>query len=815
MKMLTDDIKFSLRLLKKAPLFSSICLVVVTLGLAVAICNYSLLYEFTKAPPYPDGERFFGVKVFSTTTGDQISTQYFNANAYHQIIDNVPEFEIAGGYDWVLGSLLIDGVAHRFNVIGITSSILSQTGVKPVLGRLITEQDLRGGTEPVAIISYSLWQNQFGGRNDVIGTSILIDGEFHTVVGVMPENYFFPFAQDVWRPITIPRNRAADESQSYSIVGKLNKGQSFDEATLSINRTISNLAIVAPQIFTEVEARVVPISSMKSQGAVGIRELLRALTVVVFLLASLNLSTLLFARARERTGELAVRNAVGASVWQLRKQVLLESGLLCLAGGFLALGLAEILLRSAQLVLNEMLQSLDVIIDLNLRIHAPALVYALIVMLLIWITSSAITVYRVTGKSLHNSFDKVSKTSTSRAANRTMRAVVGTEVILSCFLLIVCGLLTYSIVNAHRVDFGVDTKNRYFGEFSLSSAKYQDLKAQQIFFDRLKLELQNEAMVESISFTDASIGGWNWPGTYPYALPDRDLTRNGTHPEVLTGLIGENYFQSLNVELLEGRYFNQQDNENSQQVVIVDELLAANLWPNQSALGKQLQLNPDDNGPLLEIVGVNRHLIHGQPTGQSLTNPAIYRPLRQQATPTQRLYVMIHLRNQVSTSALSQSIRLVMAKTDSEVALGDLVALDEFLPMGLQTFNFIGQIVSWFTFVTLLLSAIGVYGIIARSVSLRVKEIGIRQALGSTKARITRIFLRQGFIYLVLGVSLGGSAAILLSNVLTVMFPDILDGLVMVSMMVLVTVGALVLSASYLPTREVVKAEPGESLRTE
>ena len=813
MKNLKTDFLFSIRLLAKTPIFSIVCLVVVALGLAVAVCNYAFFYEFTKAPPFPGGKSFFGVKVFDDTHGGEISPNHFNGYAFNRIKDRTSSFDDIGVFNWLSVNIANDDKVARVDLVDIQPSMMRLTTMQPQLGRLFDEADGDGSTDPVILISHSLWQNEFAGRVNVVGSRASINGVAHTIIGVMPPDFAFPFSQQIWRPLHISSSAALSEPAHYRIIGKLKPGATFESATADINRAMESLREELPQDNLNTHLQVSPYNSMKTQGAEGTGTLLNALTIVMFLLASLNLSTLLFARAAERTQELAVRNAVGASAWQLRKQLLLESGVLCLTGSIAALFISVLLMNVTQAYVLKMLQSMEATIDLNFKVHAAAVIYAGIMMLAIWLLSSFATAYKIGKVDLQQSVDGNSRGATSPSKAIATRTIIGVEVVLSCFLLIVCGLLTMAIINSSRINFGTRADDLVVAQIALDLPEYQTPRSRNQFLTALQQAIDSHQDFQSVSFTNDPPGGWESPPSSTYAVETDVTNADEVYPTVRVGAVSANYFSLMGVDILNGRIFDGGDVEGADNVIIVDQLLAATLWPNESALSKRIQIDPDQNGPWLTVVGINSHIIQGQPIGDSILKPTIYRPI-QQVQPG-LLHMIVQTNRQQPLNQIASSLRQIVKDIDRNIPLQQVDYLVDHQPQGMAGVNLLGGIVAWLGLVTLLLSSIGVYGLVARSVLLRAREIGVRRAMGSSNFGIAKIFLHQGFIYLLIGTVAGGGGAVLISNAISTLFPNLLSSLGSVLTMVIAVMGILLLLASFIPARKVIGMEPGDALRYE
>lgn len=809
-----NDLIFSFRLLRKNLSFSITSLVVITLGLTVSLCVFSILYEFRKSPPFPEGERFAVVKVFDQVSGSELNMPDLSGYAFHTLNSQANSFEQFGMLSYASASFVVEEEMRPLNSVSITPNLMTMTQLVPILGRNFVSDDSVPGATPVTAISYQLWQSLFFESPEVIGQEVRIDNIPHTIVAVMPEDFHYPLAQELWVPLQVPESEALPAGATYWLAGKLNPDATMESATIELNTAFAVLREEFPQEYGNLELAVVGFNAIKSQGTGSTGVLFNAVAAVIFLLASLNLSAILFARANERRAELAVRNALGASVWQLRNQILLESALLCVLGCLLAIGLSTLVLRWVRLMIETVMASLGSYVNFDFSIHSSALIYAALATCLIWLVSSAATIYRIGNKNLFQTMESGSQGASAKSRGFASKIIIGLETIISCFLLILCGLFTFSVVSAYQLDFGTRLDRLYTGYFSLLPADYESSDSQLSYIESLKSELNLLPEIESVAFASALPGGWGQGlQVSNYALNDRELRQEGRYPEADLVMISPDYFSELDVGFIQGRDFTSFDNSTSPNVVIVDELFAQQYWPDENPVGKRIQLDPGEDEVALTIVGVSRHIVNGQAFGEGLIQPTMYRPLLQ--NPVRAFSVLVQTKRDEEVASLNTLLNGAAARVDRSVSVQNIYPLYDYQRLGLSVFDFLGRIMSGFALFTLLLSVIGIYGIVSRSVFLRAAEVGIRRAVGSSDGEVIGIFLKQGLRYLLLGIVFGGGLAMLISGVMVQMFPDILDGVPIVLAAVLLLLGVLIFLASYVPARKLVLLEPADALHRE
>lgn len=807
-----NELMFSFRLLRKNLSFSITSLVVITLGLTVSLCVFSILYEFRKAPPFPEGERFAVVKVFDQVSGSELNMPGLSGYAFQTLKSQANSFEQFGMLSSANSSFVVEEEMRPLNSVSITPNLMTMTQLVPNLGRNFVTEDGVPGATPVTAISYQLWQSLFFGNPETIGQEVRINNIPHTIVGVMPEGFQYPLAQDIWVPLQVPESELLPVGALYWLAGKLGPEATMESATIELNTAFAVLRDEFPQEFGNLELTVAGFNTIKSVGTGSTGTLFNAIAAVIFLLASLNLSAILFARANERRAELAVRNALGATVWQLRNQVLLESALLCVLGCLLAIGLSTVILKWVRLMIETITGSLGSVVNFDFGIHSSALIYAVLATCLIWLVSSAATIYRVGNENLFQAMESGSQGASAKSRGFSAKIIIGLETIISCFLLILCGLFTFSVVSAYQLDFGTRLDRLYTGYVSLLPSEYESSDSRITYIESLKSELNLLPEIENVAFASALPGGWGQGlQVANYELNDRELRQEGRYPEADLVMISPDYFSELGVQLVRGRDFNSFDDSTSPNVVIVDELFAQQYWPDETPLGKRIQLNPGEDEIALTIVGVSQHIVNGQAIGEGLIQPTMYRPFLQ--NPVRAFGVLVQTKGDQEVASLNTLFNGAAAQLDRRVTVQNIYPLYDYQRLGLSAFDFLGRIMSGFALFTLLLSVIGIYGIVSRSVLLRAAEVGIRRAVGSSNRAVINIFLKQGLRYLLLGIVIGGGLAMMISGVMVQMFPDILDGVPIVLVAVLLLLGVLILLASYVPARKLVLLEPADALR--
>lgn len=803
-----DDLYLGFRRLSKSPSFSLMSVLIVVLGLALYLCSYSLSYNLTKDLPIENGENFVAVKTVYKGTSIEHFGSNFDGFAYNRLKEQVNSYSVFGVYKFSKLSIS-DGERPQQHIgAHIEPKLLHAVGIAPIMGRLFDEEDSLPDSQPVALLSHNIWQNYYAADVEIIGKTSRINGQPYQIVGVMPEKFDYPFSQQVWLTLRTDDAVRPTGEMSLGAMGVLAPGVTKESASIEMSALMSALVEEYPAYYSEIEANVVK-HSQAGLTATNAGLLFELVTLIILLLATLNLGTLLLVRTNSRQKELAIRYAVGANRWEIFRQVLLESFILCAIGLLISLGIADFALSLIEEKLSVNAASGDYPGSLaswiNLTIDMRALSIAVALTLAVWIASGSLAAYRAMSKDNNAVLAGGSKGGTDKNRTVLSRLIVSFEVTTSCFLLIVCCLLAAAIISTYRLDFGTPTENFYTGMFELRGPNYESASQRDQFVESLQSRLAERPE------TSGSTIGTALPGQFGilvrYGLEDRDLRVNNQYPDQTMISVADNYFEFLEVPLIEGRYFDSNESSTSPPVLIVNEMFAQSFWPGESALGKRVLIDADTDGVWHTVVGVTSHIIHGNPLGQYDQNPTLYRPLPQ-ASPI-NYSVAVRL-NQSITLATAESIISETAQNiDRDLPITSIRPLARVTEMSMAGMDLVAQFAIAFSLGTFVLAIIGVYGNISRAVSQRTNEIGIRRALGSSNKKVLWVFLREGVLYLFWGALIGGVGGIAISGVLAGYFNNILTFLPVVLPAV---IAALVLLASYFPARKAISIEPGDAL---
>ena len=822
MEKIFSDFRFSARLLRSTPGLTLTAIVVLVLGLSLYLTAKQITVNTVDIPlPFENGDRFVAIKTTHASSALEYYEVNYNGFAYRYIADNANSFAEIGAYQFSQMVISDGESAMRFPGSFIEPKLLAMTKVTPLLGRTFTEEDALPGSQPVTLLSYKVWQQYFTGDPNVIGQTSRINGEPHTIIGVMPEGFNFPVIHDIWVPLYIPQSADPSEPYSLAITAILKPGVSNAEATVEVNRLMGQLIEKYPTNFSLRTERVASYANILSQSP-GSHILFTAAGSIILILAAINLGVLLFIRAISRRQELSIRNALGASSGNVIRQVLMESGVICLLGLILSLALTAVLLKLAHIQIiasnsGNPFGSPDLPMWIRYSLTGSLVSHAVMAVIIIWLTTGLGVFLQINRRKVEGVLGSVNKGSGRQHSTWATKLIVSLEVILSTFFLITIGTFILTFSRLIDFDYGADLDERFVMSFDLNTPTYQNPEAVRFFLNTLVSDVNSLSRINDAAITTAPPGlfgvnlGFAVEG---FDLPDgiQRLMHNAVW-------VDDHYFQALNVPLVNGRYFDSTDTADSQAVIIVDRQFAQWIWPNENVIGKRIQIAPDNNGKWVTIVGVIEG-IHQMSALSSFNNyPAFFRPITQDSP--QRFFLVAKHDNRKVNEVLRRELDQVITQIDRGISINHLSELKELASSGMTGLQSRIEMFMALAIGALLLACIGIYGVIARSVSLRKIEIGIRRALGSSPFRTMAVYLKQGVWFVVIGGVIGGGLSIvLLGGGLSGILPSqvissAISSLPGIAFSVLVGMTILIFAASFIPAYQALRQEPGDALRDE
>jgi predicted permease len=753
--------------------------------------------------PYPEPDRLMMVWEDAAAFGFPRNTPA-PANYFDWKKDN-KTFEDMAAYEERSLALRGGGSPERIQGFAVTANLFAVLGVSPALGRPLAADDDRPGAAEAVLLSDGLWRRRFGASPAVLGTSVLLDGRPHTVVGVMPRGFAFPSASaEAWVPIAFTSERAASRGNHYlEVVGRLAPGASPAQATADLETIARRLERDYPETNKRIGALAVPLHEQKVGDIRTSLLVLLGAVGLVLLVACANVANLLLARSVSRQREIAVRAALGAGRGRLVRQMLTESVLLGLLGSAAGLLLARVSLRLLVPLVPESVAAPE-----SIGLDARVLVFTLGLALLTGFVFGMAPALHLSRTALAGAMREGSRSSEGGGRGRTRGVLMAAEVALSLVLLIGAALLIKSFDRLRRVDAGFRTDGMLTMRVELPSSDYPEAPRRRAFWDALLTRIPALPGVLSaavITHLPLTFDGENWL-FLPGGQADGD---DGTLPVAVYRVVSRDYFRTVGIPLRRGRAFEETDREGTPQVAVVNRKMAETCWPGQDPLGRRIRIGRGEHALWLAVVGVvgdtRQTDIHQPP------KPEFYRPYTQAESAPHDIVVRAAGDPMTLAAAVAREVHAL----DPNLPVSDVRRMEDVASEAVARPRFQTLLLGVFAGAALLVALVGIYGVIAYSVAQRTREIGIRLALGASRADIVRAVMGPGFRLTLAGLGAGLLGALATSRLLA----GLLFGVSAIDAPVFAMVPALVLAvsllAAYLPARRGARLDPVRALRWE
>lgn len=801
------DLRFALRQLTKAPGFTAVMVVTLALGIGSCTAIFSVVNGVVLKPlPYPEAHRVVTVGEVETpgvrpVGGSVAPLNFLDWRAQNTVFEHLAASR-GSGFNFMLPG----GEPQRFIGLRVSANFFDVLGVAPLQGRSFTVADDHSGAERVVLLSHRLWQGQFGGTADALGRTVLLNGESHTVIGVMPEWLQRATAYDFWVPLAFqdaeiaPTNRGA---HYLNVLGRLKPDVTVARAQAEMNTIAERLARQYPD--TNRDNRVTVMAHLDYIAGPTRPVLLALLGAVgaLLLIACANVANLLLARATTRAREIAVRTALGASRWRVVRQLLIESFVVAVAGGALGLLAARWGLDALMLFAPS-----DLPRTREIGLDATVLGFATALIVVTGLGFGLVPALQTARVNLIEGLKDGARGSGEAAPRRRLRnAFVVAEIALSLVLLSAAGLLMRSFARLQSVDPGFRTEHVTTITLSASPAQFptpaQRIAAAEAYAERFR-ELPGVVTVGAIDQLPLS-GGEN---VFGFTIEGRPAVSPADMPSATYYTASAGYFETIGIGLVRGRTFTPQDSLGAPRVAIISQGLAEKHFRGEDPIGRRINLT---NGPenWREIVGVVRDVRHlGLDDGRALQ---VYEPLAQTGATSFHFVV----RSAAANPALPPALRAAARDVNPEQPVIRLAPMESFVTAALSRQRFGMTLFGVFSALALVLAAVGIYGVMAYTVSQRTAEFGVRIALGAQARDVRRLVFRQALqlagIGLVIGLALTLLASRLLESLLfNVSARDPLTLTVIAALLV-----AVALFACWFPARRAARIDPIVALRSE
>jgi putative ABC transport system permease protein len=800
------DLRYALRILAKSPAFTFVA--VLTLGLAIGANSaiFSVVNAVLLRPlPYPHAEQL--VRVFGKQPQlDLAPNSPANFLEWH---DENKVFERIGTYVGQGFNLLGGDQPERVIGARVSADVLPLLGMQPSLGRVFTNDEDQEGRAQVVILSHDFWRRRFGGNPNTVGQTITLNDKPYTVVGVMPAGFAFPSTRtQAWVPMAFSAAERKTRDTNYiDVIARLKPGVSLEQARANMDAVARSQAERYPKTNVGVGVTVV---SLQEHIVGDVRPMLVVLlgaVAFILLIACANVANLLLARAASRQREMSIRGALGASRSRVVRLLLTESVLLAIVGGAVGLLLA---IWSLDLLVSLKPANLPRLAEIG--VNRTVFLFTLGVSVFTGLLFGVVPALQVSRLDLNEGLKESTRGGTDSPRRHRMRALlVVSEVALSLVLLVGAGLMIRSFSRLLAVDPGFKADHVLTAFVSLPQSKYPKHEEQTAFFDRLLERLRNLPGVTAAGLvTDIPLYGGSSTG---FDIEGRPEAAPGTRAMSDYRLISSDYFAAMGMRLAKGRVFSRHDNETAPGVVIINETLAARFFAGEDPIGRRLDLSGDPKD-LREIVGVVGDVRNYGLDAE--VKPEVYVPFLQSAPSYLASVVsapVIVVRSAMEASALGSAVREQVQALDKDQPVSEIKTMEWYLADSMAQRRFNMFLLGAFAGLALVLAAVGIYGVIAYTVTQRTHEMGIRIALGAKGGDILRLVFSNAMATTLTGIALGLAAAFALTRLLRSLLYQVspTDPLIFAAIPLLLLTVAII--ATYLPARRAMKVDPITALR--
>jgi predicted permease len=800
------DLRFGLRTLSRNPSFAAVAALTLALGIGANTAIFGFADLIIRRPvALPEVDRLAAVSEYIPGTEENgvSPANYIDLQAESR------SFESLAAYQFWSAAMTDQSEPEEVGGVRVTPNFFSTLDLQPALGRTFLPDEAERGKEHVLVISDGFWKRQFGGDSEVLGKTISLNQQSYTVIGVMLPKSTFPLgAPSFWTPLAFASQEKSERSDlSLRAVGRLAPGVSLEQARAEIQTRWVQMGKLFPETNMGRSVRVAHllddiVLDYNRQFAL----LLLGVVGFVLLIACANVANLQLARAAGRQREIAIRASVGAGRGRILAQLVTESILLATIGAIVGLFLAIWGVRVLRATLPSEVQKFCDLSDL--RVDSTGLLFTLLVTVLAGLLAGIVPAWQQTRSDLHGALKEGGGRIAGTPGHRLQRTLVVGEIALALVLLIGAGLMVKGFAALLGANPSLAPDSLLTLHIKLPQSRYSELYQAKAFSDQLLFRLQSLPDVESAALASG----------VPYSFYDDNLAiriegrperTSGQLPNVMPESVSPAYFRSLHIPLREGREFETGDTAGAAPVAIVSESMALRFWPGESPIGKTLMLGTANaDRPGLTVVGVVGDVLH-EVYDRSFRS-ILYQPY-QQAPPRSLDFVIRTKTN--SRMQLLATVRSQVQEIDPNLPIEHLETMAQKMDNQTSGLRYVARLMAIFGAVALILSAVGVYGVMAYSVNERRREIGIRMALGAQSRDVLTLVIRSGFSLTLFGLVIGVALALALTHLVASLIYGVSswDGTAFFGVSALLA--AIALTASYIPARRATNVDPNTALR--
>jgi putative ABC transport system permease protein len=799
-----DDLRYAARVLSRSPLFTIVAIATLALGIGANSAMFSIIDAVLLRPlPFERSEDLYVVAATHQGTRREYTsfTDFTDWRARNGVFSHMAatrgdaaSVTTPDGPEYLIGAAVSEDFFALFRV-------------QPFLGRTFVAEEHRRGQDHVIVLSHALWLRRFGGNRGVVGMSLVLDGEPHTVIGVLPAGFAFPDDAELWRPLAMTASDANRRADLIRVIARLGPEIDPASAQAEMSGIARQLEQSHPATNTNWGVQLVPLHAKSVEGVRRTLLVLWGAVACVLLIACANVGTLLLSRSVRRAPELAVRRALGAGRARVVRQLLTESVLLATLGG-----LASVLVCTWTLAALRAVAPIETPRFQNIALDGRVLIFTAVVSLVVGLLAGMVPIRRVVRTDLQSVLRESASSVTSGVRHqRVMRTLVTGQLAVSIVLLIAAGLMIRTLERLQAVPLGFNSERLLTFYVSLPETKYPGNEQVRAFFDELLERLRALPDVQSASAINALYLHWSRAFVLPVPIEGRPAPDRAHPPDTHIRIVDPDIHRVLQVPVVRGRSFTLADRDNRSLAVVINETMATRYFAGDNPIGRRIAVRGAGPGQPIwqEIVGVV-----GDIRQQGLdadAAPEVHVPYPQ--SPINQMAILV--RAAADPAALAPSIRAEIRRVDPNLPLTFMQTMDDVLAKSTAHRRFGMRLLAAFAGVALLLAAIGLYGVMASAMGERTREIALRLALGATPARVVRMVVRQIAIMAAVGVGAG----IVIALGATRYIQPLLFGVTTTDPATYVATAALLVMVTmlsgYLPARRVTRIDPAATLRCE
>jgi putative ABC transport system permease protein len=818
-----NDLRYGVRQLIKHPGFTLVAVLTLGIGIGANTAIFSVVNAVLLKPlPFPAPEQlvaFGGVDITETGSAPKLSSLCYPD--FFDFRDQSRSFSSMAVYGDRLLALVGNQGAESVRAEKVSGEFFDVLGIQPTLGRGFVRTDEEAGGGPgalKAVLSYQFWQNHFKGASDAIGSTLMLDGRSHTVVGVMPQGFQFPIrASKIELYVTIAEDASSPDgstpmtqqrgSHGLEGIARLKKSVGLAQANAELRTIAATLEKKYPETNTKWSAVSQPLRDELVGDTRTALYVLFAAVGCVLLIANANVANLLLARGSVRGREISVRAALGASRGRIIRQLLIESLLLAGLGGVVGLLIAQWGTEAMIAAVPQNIPRAN-----SIQLDGTVLAFTIFLSILTGIVFGLVPAWQVSHVDLNTALKSGRRSGGGgEEKHRARNALIMVEVALALILLVCASLLIQSFARLGQVRTGMRTERLFTARIGLPGTAYPKPENIVSFFDQLMPRLRTIPGIESVTTV------WPLPLSGSSNVSSFDIEEHpmpeGQQPDSTMRIVGPDYFKTMGIPVQQGRTFEETDQFKSLPVVIVNEQFVRKFFPGQNAVGKRIKPSwgVGDDKPLMRtIVGVVSNVKHR--TLDMKFTPEVY--LSTSQIPVED--VSIVARTSVTNPAtITTAVRSELAAVDRNIPLMDVRVFEDYLARALARPRFNAMLLSIFAGTALLLTAIGIYGVLAYSVSQRTNEIGIRMALGAGQSNIFRLIVGQAMTLVAVSIVLGLIGAFGATRLINSLLYGVSAWDPMTFVVIVVLIATVAFLAAWLPARRAAQVDPVVALRTE